>query len=186
MSVLSPALLGAVGLVLLVAGAAHLRRPGELRDGLVRHGVLPGWARRPVLVALPPLELALGVLLLLVPAGLAPALAPAVAAAALLAAFAGYLQVVLRRHPAGDLPCACGLGSTPVTGTAVARAALLAVFAVAGGLTDTGWSLPDRPWPEVLVAVSAAGVLALTTAALPASRVVPDHPELSGVPEGAR
>jgi hypothetical protein len=186
MSVLSPALLGAVGLVLLVAGTAHLRRPAGLRDGLVRHGILPRWARGPVVVAIPALELALGVLLLLVPVGRGPALAPAVAAAVLLAAFSGYLQVVTRRHPAGDLPCACGLGSTPVNSTAVARAALLALFALAGGVADSGWTLTDRPWPEVLVAVSAAGVLALTAVVLPATRVVPDHPELSGVPEGTR
>ena len=186
MSVLAPALLGSVGLVLLVAGTTHLRRPAELRDGLTRHGVLPGWSRRPVGVGLPLVETALGLLLLLVPAGVGAAAPPAVGAALLCAAFAGYLGVVLRRHPAGGVPCACGLGTAPVTGTAVVRAVLLAVLALAGGLTDAGWTVTDRPWPEVLVAVSAAVVLALTTATLPANRAVPEHPQLSGIPGVAR
>lgn len=181
MSVLSPGLLGAVGLVLVVAGTGHLRRPVDLRTGLARHGVVPGWALHPVRWGLPPLELALGLLVLLAAVGTVPAAWPALATALLSATFTAYLWTVLRRHPGEEVPCACGLGSTPVTGTSVARAALLALFAVTGGLTADAWAIADRPWYEVLVAVSAAAVLALATAALPATRAVPQRPHLSAL-----
>jgi hypothetical protein len=186
-SVLSPALLGAVALVLLVSGATHVLRPAELRSGLASHDVLPRRLRGTVRLVLPVVELgAAGALLTGVAgAGWSP-VGPALAAAVLLAALGAYLWLVLRRHPEADVPCACGLGRTPVTGTAVARAGLLAGGALVGGLADQGWTLAGRPAEEALVAAAAAGTLALATALLPAARALPRDPHLAGMPGGAR
>ena len=60
MSVLSPALLGAAGLVLLASAAGHLRSPGTLRRGLQAQGVLGTRGRRAVALVLGPVEGVLG------------------------------------------------------------------------------------------------------------------------------
>ncbi|GGK58134.1 MauE/DoxX family redox-associated membrane protein [Ornithinimicrobium pekingense] len=179
MSVLSPALLAAVGLVLAVAGVGHVRAPAELRSGLHAHGVLPGATHRAVALLLGPAELALGLAVLVVAAaGPVPgtALATGGAAAALLLALTAYLRRVLAvsRSAGRPVPCACGLGEAPVGPSTVARAAILTLMATVGGLTANGWSAPAAPLPEVLVVLAAALVLAVGTSLLPAARAVPE------------
>lgn len=176
MSVLSPALLGAVGLVLLTSAAAHVRAPGALQRGLRSHGVLRHRTHRPVALTLGPVEAVLGVAALL--AALtgpppAPALAASMPAAVLFLALAVYLARVLRGTAGQAVPCACGLGEAPVSTTTVVRAGVLAGMAVAGGVTAAGWSVTRAPGAEVFVAVAAAVVLALSAALLPAARAVP-------------
>lgn len=187
MSILSPALLGAVALVLLASGRAHALGPGALRRGLDAHAVLPRAWHVPLTVFLPVAEVTLGLALLgsLTGMPLDPGV-PGAGAAALCAGFATYLTLVLRRHPDEEVPCACGLGAAPVSGPAVGRAGLLAVFALAGVLTAQGWSLAARPVTEVLVTAGAALSIAVATALLPAARTVPRDPELAGLPGGAR
>lgn len=113
MSVLSPALLGACGLVLLAAAIAHLRSPQALRRGLLAHGVLPDTAHRSVSLVLGPVEAILGAAALVVALGGSSrgvALAVSMPIAALFLLLAVYLAQVLRVTAGQVVPCACGLG----------------------------------------------------------------------------
>lgn len=177
MSVLSPALLGAVGLVLLAAAFGHLRDPGALRGGLRAHGVLPDGTHRLVSVLLGPLEAVLGAAALVAAVtgpSLIAALAVSMPIAGLFLVLTGYLVQVLRVTAGRAVPCACGLGDTPVGRPAVVRGGILTVMAFVGGATAAGWSASGVPAEEVVVALAAALVLGLATALLPAARVVPD------------
>ncbi|MCK0113510.1 hypothetical protein MWU75_15285 [Ornithinimicrobium sp. F0845] len=200
MSILSPALLGAVGLVLLASAAAHLRSPAALRRGLDAHGVLPPGARGPVALVLGPLEALLGAGALVtavidVPSGVA--LAVSMPIAGLFLAFTLYLGQVLRAAQGRVVPCACGLGEAPVSRTAVLRGGILTTLALVGGVSADGWSLAGAPAAEAGVALAAMLVIALSVALLPAARAVPEaairreagiHHELGGqnLPKNAR
>lgn len=176
MSVLSPALLAAVGLVLLASAASHLRAPGALHRGLRSHGVLRPRAHRPVSLALGPVEAALGVAVLLAALTGAPpvtAYAASVPVAVLFLVLTLYLARVLKVTAGQVVPCACGLGEAPVSLTTVVRAGALAAMTVVGGATAAGWSVTSAPDAEVFVTVAAALVLALSAALLPAARAVP-------------
>lgn len=191
MSLIAAAAAIAVGLVLLAAATGHLRDRRGTKAALAAHDVLPPGLRRGVAAVLPPVELVLGAAVLLGVLGRG-ALGPvptvalplaAGAAALLLAGFTAYLALVLRRtRGAADVPCGCGLGTTPVSHWAVARAGVLLALAVAatfggirGGAPD--WSaLPTDEAPllaQAFVVVAAGLTLALATAALPAARAVP-------------
>lgn len=177
MSILSPALLGAVGLVLLAAALGHLRSPRDLRRGLDAQDLLPGGLRGPVVVLLGPVEALLGVAALVVsvvevPAGVT--LAVGMPIAVLFLAFTVYLAQVLRVTNGRVVPCACGLGETPVSRSAVLRGGILTVLAVVGGVGAGPWALAQAPAQEIGVAVAAMLVLALATALMPAARAVPD------------
>lgn len=179
MSILSPALLAAVALVLLTSGVGHLVHGESLRRALAVHDVLPGSLRRVVATALPVAEVALGGLLLAATfgttgAGPVPGLVAGLGATGLFVLFAAYLALVLRAHPGDEVPCACGVGETSVGPAALGRAAGLAALAAAGALTAQGWAPGGRPVEEILV-VGAAGVsLAITASLLPAARALPE------------
>lgn len=179
MSILSPALLGAAGLVLLAAAAGHLRSPADLRRGLAAHQVLPTSLHRAVATVLGPVELVLGALALAAAvgaggAGRGFALGVSMPLAALFLLLTAYLVQVLRTTRGQVVPCACGLGQTPVGPPTIARAGILTAVAVLGGVTAQGWSLPSAPATEASVALAAMLVLALATALLPAARAVPE------------
>ncbi|WP_109472737.1 MauE/DoxX family redox-associated membrane protein [Ornithinimicrobium cavernae] len=185
MSVLSPALLGTVGLVLVAASAGHLRSPGALRDGLRAHGVLPGTVHGPVARVLGPVEALLGGAALVTALTGAPpgvTLAVSMPSALLLLLLTGYLWQVLRVTAGRVVPCACGLGDAPVSPSAVLRGGILAVLAVVGGTTAAGWSLTTAPAREVFVTLAAMVVLALAAALLPAARAVPEAALLASGP----
>lgn len=203
MSLVAAAAGVAVGLVLLAAAVGHLRDSRGTLTALTAHGVLPARLRRATVALLPPLELLLGVALLLgvlAGHGRAPFLGAAhpvlpVAAggaATLLAAFAAYLALVVSRtRGVSDVPCGCGLGAAPVGHWAVLRAVVLvglALVAALGGAPAWG-TLPTDQAPVLAQAfvVAAAGLtLAIATAILPAARAVP--PALTTLPPvgGAR
>jgi len=178
-SILSPALLAAVALVLLTSGVGHLVHGESLRRALAVHGVLPGSLRRVVATALPVAEVALGGLLLAATFGLAgegplPGRVAGLGATGLFALFAAYLALVLRAHPDDEVPCACGVGETSMGPAALGRAVGLAALTLVGVLTAQGWVLAGRPVEEVLV-VGAAGVsLSITVSLLPAARALPE------------
>jgi uncharacterized membrane protein YphA (DoxX/SURF4 family) len=114
----------AVGVVLLIAGAAKVRDPHW--PAVAKRFGAPAWA----VPALPWVELGLGAALVVQLGGRWPA----VAAALLLAAFT---VVVVRRVAVGDtVPCACfGVrADRPVGWATVARNGLLLVLAVVGAL----------------------------------------------------
>lgn len=188
MSVLSPALLGAVALVLLASAAGHLRHPVALRSGLLVHDVLPAALHRPVSVLLPVAELTLGAVALWAIAGPGdPVLLTRLGgagAALLFAGFTAYLLAVLRTRPQPGVPCACGVGEASVGPASVARAGLLAGFAAVAALTAGGWTLTTRPALEVVVTVAAALTLAVATALLPAAREVPADLTLTDLAAG--
>lgn len=187
----------AVALVLLAAGLGHLRDGEDLRRALAAHGVLDDPAlRRAVAAVLAPVELVLGVTLLVAlaapglaasaPGALLPVLTtllPVLAAAGaslLLAGFTAYLLVVLRRtRGQAEIPCGCGLGATPVGPWAVLRAAVLTglgLVALLAALTAGGGHTLAADAPavaQVLLVVAAGLSLAIATAALPAARAVP-------------
>lgn len=180
MSLISASAALAVALVLLAAAAGHLRDARGTRAALAAHDVLPSGLQRAVVLLLPPVELLLGAGLLLALLGSSPLLTVvAGAATGLLAGFAAYLLVVLRRtRGRAEVPCGCGLGAAPVGWWAVLRALVLAGLALTatlGGVPVWG-SLPtdQAPLPAQLLVVAAAGLtLAVVTAALPAARAVP-------------
>lgn len=177
MSILSPALLGAVGLVLVAASVGHLRSPAALRRGLDAHGVLPSAGRGPVALVLGPVEAVLGLAALVVavtdvPLGLS--LAVSMPIAALFLALTLYLARVLRVTQGQVVPCACGLGEAPVSRTAVLRGGILTAMALLGGATGGSWSLAAAPAQEAGVALAAMLVLGLAVALLPAARAVPE------------
>lgn len=193
MSVLSPALLGAVALVLLASATSHLRRPVALRSALVVHDVIPPALRTPVSLLLPVAELLIGAAALLAVTGLAGdpftlGRATAGVALVLFAGFAAYLVAVLRTNPEPGVPCACGLGEAAVGPASVARAGVLALFAGLAALTADGWTVTGSPAAEILVAGAAALTLAVAAALLPAAREVPDELTLTDLsaPGGVR
>lgn len=75
----------------------------------------------------------------------------ALAVALLIAAFAGYLALLLRRRPGA--PCGC-FGSGTVSATAVARAALIAPFALLAAVLGPAG-------PDLVTAASAVLVAAM-------------------------
>lgn len=177
MSVLSPALLGAVGLVLLAAALGHLRDPVALRRGLRAHGVLPERTHRLVTVLLGPLEALLGAAALVAAVtgpSLGAALLVSMPIAGLFLALTGYLWQVLRVTAGQVVPCACGLGEAPVGRPAIVRGGILTTMSLIGGATAAGWSASAAPTEEVLVTLAAALVLGLATALLPAARALPE------------
>lgn len=191
MSVLSPALLGAVALVLLAAAGGHLRNPVALRSGLLVHGVLPASLRRPVALLLPVAELVLAGTALSALAGVGdPVLLTRLAGGGAFLLFAGftvYLLVVLRTNPGPGVPCACGIGEAAVGPPSVLRAALLGLFAVVAASGAQGWTVTGGTAAEVAVTLAAAGSLALATALLPAAREVPADLTLHDLsPRGVR
>lgn len=208
MSLLGGAGALAVALVLLAAGVGHLRDPRGLRSALAAHDVLPSGMQRPLALVLGPVELVLGALLLLSLSpflstgdtlgapffltgdtiGSSVTLGVAIAATLLTGAFTAYLFLVLRRTGgAEEIPCGCGLGTTPVGPWAVLRAGLLAglaLLAVVGGTPDwatlagtdlaAGAATAAPPlWAHVGLVAAAGLTLAIAVAALPAARAVP-------------
>lgn len=191
MSLITAAAAVAVALVLLAAATGHLRDRRGTLAALTAHDVLPSGLRRVVAALLPAGELVLGLTLLIgllgpaVPGPVTAAALPLAAggAALLLAGFTAYLALVLRRtRGAADVPCGCGLGTTPVSHWAVARAGVLLALALTATLGSAGGGAPDwsalsgeeAPVPVQAFVVLAAGLtLALVTAALPAARAVP-------------
>ncbi|KUG52839.1 hypothetical protein AVL62_14820 [Serinicoccus chungangensis] len=179
MSVLAAAGLWAVGLVLLVSGLSHARAPRSTRVALRAHGTLPPAAHRGVALVLGPVELVLALGLLAGGLGVLDAAAVralGLGAALLCLAFAAYLRVVRRRTAGQEVPCGCGLGTTPVTGWSVVRAGLLGALALTGAALPTGpWDAGTGApvWAQVVVAAAGGLALAVATAALPAARAVP-------------
>lgn len=179
MSVLTAATALAVGLVLLASGAEHVRAPRSTRAALRAHGVLPVPTHRALALLLGPVELVLALALLAGGVGLLaplPTRVAALGAVLLCLGFTAYLLLALRRTTGADVPCGCGLGTTPLTHWSVVRAGLLAAFAV------TALALPSGPWSSTsgapvwaqgVVAACAGLALAVATAALPAARAVP-------------
>lgn len=186
MSLLGGAGALAVALVLLAAGVGHLRDRRSLRAALAAHRALPAGLQRPLASLLGPVELALGAALLVLlasgdPVG-APFRAVALGAVLLTGAFTGYLLLVLRRTGgAEEIPCGCGLGTTPVGPWAVARAGLLTGLASVALLGGTpGWAEAGAAattgapvWAQAFLVTAAGTTLAIAVAALPAARAVP-------------
>lgn len=185
-------LLGAVALVLLASGAAHLRHPGQLQRGLAAQGVLSAPARRLVVRMLGPVEVLLAVALLtMLIAGYrwtgAVLILPAVLAALLFLGFTTYLALVARRSGGDEIPCACGVGEAPVGPASVLRGAVLAAMSLAGvaaiiwpgppgrlvGSEAVGaaGTVPDLA--HFVVAAAAALALAIAVSLLPAARALP-------------
>ncbi|UUW92644.1 MauE/DoxX family redox-associated membrane protein [Pimelobacter simplex] len=101
----------AAGVLLTVAGTAHIRDRKTLLAHLLAHDVLGyRWSRRAAQL-LGPVELLLGIVLLLSPGAVLvsghplPLVVAAASAAALLLVMTGYVLQALRRG--GDLFCAC-------------------------------------------------------------------------------
>lgn len=181
MNLLSPALSGAVGVVLLGATTAHLVRPTTLPRALAAHRVLPltAPATRTLIAALMvAIQGLLGVLLVAAAlgwGGAGVARGSALAAMVLGAAMAGYLILALRRNPAGEpIPCGCGVGEAPLSTASVLRAVLLAAMAaVAAAAVPTGYRFGELPAQELAVLGAAICSLAIPLALLPAARSQP-------------
>ena len=168
---MTPALLGACGLVLLAGGVAHARRPAATRASVAGHGVLPRAGTEVVGVALPAVEMVLGAMLLIAVAWGSEQVARGLGlgAAVLFAGFTAYLLRALREGSAG-MPCACGVGEAPLGPWTVMRAGLLALIATVGAAAPLGVPPGDRPAAQLIVLGCAAVALAVGVSVLPAAR----------------
>lgn len=181
--------LGAVGAYtcgfsLMLAGGLHLSNPGELREALAAHRLLPTRLCRIVMLTLPPLELALGLAVAisqLLSLELLTALTGS-ASGVLFIVFALYAQALVRLRPSS--PCGCGGRDEPASTWTVVRALVLALFSATAvvpslqlaeehlsGLLRCG---------ELLVAVTLAGITWQLPAAL--SRVQARSPSTQSNP----
>ena len=114
----------AVGLVFVLAGLAKLRHRELLTGVIANYRLLPSWLVGPAAMLLPPVELALGIALLLGAHWLA-----ALGAMALLLVFAAAMAVNIRRGRS-QIDCGCGRSQLrqPLSWLLVARNALLAAL----------------------------------------------------------
>lgn len=132
-----------IGLVFLVAAVPKLRDPASFRSSVAAYKILPEALVTPVARTLPPLEVAIGLMLvggvLIVPV--------AALAAVVLVGFAGAIWYAVERG--SKIGCGCGFrGLQQVSRKLVARNAALTVAALAAA----GWpsaALALAPGPGV-------------------------------------
>lgn len=128
---LAAAMAGA--LLLVAAGAGHLRGRDAFRHVLQAHRLLPEGPQRLVARLVPLSEVVIGAAVLVsVPFGAVPA-APALMAQSLLyAGFAGYLTMLLRRG--STAPCGCFGGGETAGPVTIGRAVLFSLSALASAV----------------------------------------------------
>jgi uncharacterized membrane protein YphA (DoxX/SURF4 family) len=132
-----------IGLVFLVAAVPKLRDPAAFRRSVDAYKILPASWVGPVARALPPLEIAIGVMLvtgiLIVPVS--------VLAAVVLVAFGASIWYAVERG--SKIGCGCGFrGLQQVSRKLVARNAALTVAAAAAAVWPSG-ALALFPGPGV-------------------------------------
>jgi uncharacterized membrane protein YphA (DoxX/SURF4 family) len=132
-----------VGLVFVVAAVPKLRDPASFASSVAAYKMLPESLVKPVARALPPAEIAMGVMLLagvlIIPAS--------VVAALLLVGFGGAIWVAVERG--SKIGCGCGFRHLQqVSRVLVARNAVLAVAAAVAALAPSG-ALALLPGPGV-------------------------------------
>ena len=132
-----------VGLVVVVAAVPKLRDPASFASSVAAYTILPESLVKPVARALPPAEIAMGVMLLagvlIIPA--------AMVAALLLVGFGGAIWVAVERG--SKIGCGCGFRHLQqVSRVLVARNAVLAVAAAVAALAPSG-ALALLPGPGV-------------------------------------
>jgi hypothetical protein len=168
---MTPALLGACGLVLLAGGLGHARHPAATRATVAAHGVLPRSGTTFVGTALPAVEIILGAALLIAIASGSDVVARwlGMVAAVLFAGFTAYLVRALQAG-SGGMPCACGVGEAPLGPWTAIRAGLLALMAAVGAVAPLGVPPGQRPGAQIIVLCCAAVALAVGISVLPAAR----------------
>ena len=156
-------------LLLLVAGVSHLAHPTSLADDLRQQGLVPRRAVAATTVALPVVEVALGLAVVAAVHGwtTVPGTAPLAGTAALYAAFACYTVTLLRRRDGRGVPCGCAATGADVTGVVPLRAATLACLAL--GALMTSPSASAWPAPELLMAGLATATFTVLLWTLPSA-----------------
>lgn len=132
-----------IGLVFLIAAVPKLRDPAAFRSSVAAYKILPEAFVTPVARALPPLEVAIGVMLvtgvLIVPVS--------VLAAVVLVGFAGAIWYAVERG--SKIGCGCGFRRLQTVSRAlVARNAALTVAALAAAVWPSA-ALALYPGPGV-------------------------------------
>jgi uncharacterized membrane protein YphA (DoxX/SURF4 family) len=146
-----------LGFIFITSAMGKWRNLAQFRAGLADYRLLPGWAIRPAALALPPLELGLGLLLL---AGLGLLLA-GLGAALVLGLFSGAIAINLVRGRRINCQCHGLLASRAIGWGLVLRNLALLGLALSLAL------LPGPAWPHItwmewaLVAALVGGTLAL-------------------------
>lgn len=136
---------GGAALLLVVAGAVHLVRPGRFRRVLTAQSIVPRRLVPATAVVAGGAELSCGLAVALLLASGGGGLTAALAAQAVLfGAYAGYLGLLVRRR--STAPCGClgdGAAATPaVVWRAVLLAAPSALAALGGGPIPAAWLGP--------------------------------------------
>lgn len=168
---MSEALLAVVALLLLAAGAAHLRNPSAVRAVLDSHDVLAPRIRRPLALGLPLVEVAVAVALLTGLANGWPAtFVVGMIAGALLASMTVYVHVAAARWKGRVVPCGCGVGEGPLGLWVTVRSGLLTSLALVGALTVRDGPTLVRPTDELVVMAAAVLALSVCLGTLPAAR----------------
>ena len=154
-------------LLLVTAGATHLRAPRDLAAVLAAQRLLAPRPRRLLAAVLGPGQLIIGMAALLTWVLDMATRAPFAAQAGLYAAFTGYLTVLLRRRPGA--PCGCFGDDSPTGVPAIVRATIAALASgLAAGLSVGGGagSSPAEPLGR-LAALAAAAIIAAIAWLLP-------------------
>ena len=153
-------------LVLVLAVAGLVRRPGALPAALIAHRILPRYAVRPAAFAVTAAEVVLAAVLL---AGLVRASGPPqaglTAAAVLFAGYGGYGWRVTARGHGG--PCGCGGADVPMGRWVTVRAFTLA--ALAGFAAAAHDAVPARFGSPLLLVLLAAATIGTLLWHLPAA-----------------
>jgi hypothetical protein len=160
---------GTVTLVLIVAFAGHVLRPGALIGALRAHRTLPRSMAAPVAVLAIALEGVLGA------AGAYAVITRSAhlvfaGSAVLLGGYAVYAFGVHRARPA--VPCGCDAAGTPMNGWVAGRAAALTVLSIGAAAGA------DAPWgANLAITMLAAMAFATLLWILPAAMIDPDGPD---------
>ena len=165
----------AASLLLVAAGAGHLRRPVASAAALAAHGLPAG---RRATAALGVVEVVLGTAAtLLALAGPASALRVALAAQSALYVLVTVHLVRVLRGGRGGVPCGCGLPEVPVGAGVAVRAAVLAGASLAGlAWSESGGGAAVLRDPGLALVAAAAPTLALLLAVVPPARRLPVPP----------
>jgi hypothetical protein len=153
--------------VLLVAGAAHLSRPGSLRRAVAVHGLLPASPVAAVVITSEGVLGGAGIAALTTGGGARPLTASMAGSGLLFVLFGCYGWYVRSTGRGG--PCGCSRGELPMTGWVVVRAFALAGLALVGLLLADSVLPADRPGAALTIVLLAAATFASLLWQLPAA-----------------
>lgn len=146
----------AAGMMLILAGFAHLAHPRRLGDIIVRQRLLPATVATPAAALFAAVEVSVGVWLFA--ALVTGSSAPLVLTAAMYAAFTIHIARLLRLPDAA--PCGCTSGTRPANVWALGRAAALSIALTLLSVSPPTTMPPGAPRVLLLLCAATLTLLA--------------------------